>query len=107
MVLIDGNSGGTERGPALPVWSAQTVEPALLVLGRYCAQIAPGMPLSPVAVAPKPRIGYLSSDRNTEAHLGPLNFNKQWGNDVTFKWAIRALPASAWRGNSPATPGKS
>jgi hypothetical protein len=77
MVLIDGNSGGTERGQALPASSAQTVEPAPLVLGGYCAQIAPGMPLSPVAVAPKPRIGYLSTHRNTVAHLDPLNFNKQ------------------------------
>src|SRR6185437_10531529 len=46
----------------LPVSSAQTVEPAPLVLFGYCAQIAPGTPLSPLTLTPKPRIRWPSSD---------------------------------------------
>jgi hypothetical protein len=72
----------------LPVSSAQTVEPAPLLLGGYCAQIAPGMPLFPVAVTPKPRIGYLSTDRLASDVADRF---------CTWHWLRSGEPTVCWR----------
>src|SRR5258705_31475 len=86
MMLIDASTGGPEKqpgpvqdergqaGPArsfllsparveLASASAFAVDLSRWVRGGYCAEIAPGMSLSPVGVGPKRKIGYLSIDR--------------------------------------------